>query len=1261
MGPFPRWFLPCLFLLGLFALLAGPGDGPSHVLAEEGGDPALHLVPRAPAVPGQPYVVDLVAENVTGLAGFQGRLRFDPAALRLSHVLLADELAVGGRDLLTLGPLLREGEVLLGAATCPVADCDAPYPFEGARQSEGRSGRLRLATIFFRAGPAGHPELRLDGVQLVSPTGQPLGDTAAPPALPLAALDLTGNGVVSSSDGWSLATAWVDTQRDGLCAEPPPGEKDLNGSGCLDVGDLQALLARWGEGAEGLANTPARVQATFVVTSSGDQGDSAPGDGLCRTSGGTCTLRAAVQEANQRAGADLIHFDIRGSNGSCPSLTTIQLGSAIPIDDPYHDGLTIDGYSQCGASANTGRYTGNAQLRIELRGNGQRYVPALDILTPNNLIQGLAIFNAGYPIHLSGGNASHNRIAGNFLGTNAANSFLWSTRSDGVHLRYGPRYNVIGCGSYNASNEYLPCTSQAAFNAARNIVSGNGSHGIYLDGDVSQTRITGNFIGLKQDGSTALKNRSDGLDYNHGPQENWLGGPLPGEGNVISGNGSDGIELSHGETVTANHLVGNFFGTDAAGMAALPNSHCGISLEDFASGNTISGNVLSGNGANGIRVYVYSSNNTISDNLIGVGADGVSPLPNGWDGSTGRGRHGILITGASQYTTVERNVIAHNYEEGIRLSLWQESRYGVWGETYFNTIRENSIYENQGVGILLQSDIDPSTGQTVTANQGVPDPNIYEAHTTLVSGMACPGCIVEIFIADKSQVNDPGNDNWGEGKTFIGRGIAAGNGAFAVQVSGVSSGQLVTGTATDSLGNSSQFSRNTLVSGGPPPPTPTPAPPTATPAPPTATPTATPLPAGIFLEQGGLLVMEAEHFSSNTPRSNRAWTAGSRAGHVGEGAMVAAPDGGTLINTNYAANSPELQFPVFFETPGTYYVWVRGWNPDGAGNSVHVGLDGAEILTSNRLSSNTMGSWTWFRSTMDGPVATLDILDRGSFTINVWMREDGFELDRLLLTTSSGYSPGGAGPAESPRSTEPPTPTPTPVLPTATATPIPSATPVAGTVRVRVTSWTDDAEERVNNGNVYRASSDLELTEDGSSGEQLVGLRFQNVSVPPGATISRAWLEFVTDETDSDPTSLLIAGEAADHSAPVGNERYGLSTRARTGASVAWESLPPWSSVGELHSSPEIGPVVAEIVGRAGWVSGNALLLLISGSGERTAVAYDGVPDEAPLLHIEYVMPGGGWPTPGPPREPEPEQQPQASDYTMEPFLWLPLVGGQER
>ena len=87
-----------------------------------------------------------------------------------------------------------------------------------------------------------------------------------------------------------------------------------------------------------------------------------------------------------------------------------------------------------------------------------------------------------------------------------------------------------------------------------------------------------------------------------------------------------------------------------------------------------------------------------------------------------------------------------------------------------------------------------------------------------------------------------------------------------------------------------------------------------------------------------------------------------------------------------------------------------------------------------------------------------------------------------------------------------------------------------------------------------------------------------------------------------------------------------MSGRAQTSASASWNPA-SWSSVGQAGSAqrtPELKAIVQEIINRSGWSAGNHLAFIITGTGERTAEAYDGVPSQAPLLHIEFEEGGSG-------------------------------------
>ncbi|UCH25814.1 MAG: metallophosphoesterase [Trueperaceae bacterium] len=180
--------------------------------------------------------------------------------------------------------------------------------------------------------------------------------------------------------------------------------------------------------------------------------------------------------------------------------------------------------------------------------------------------------------------------------------------------------------------------------------------------------------------------------------------------------------------------------------------------------------------------------------------------------------------------------------------------------------------------------------------------------------------------------------------------------------------------------------------------------------------------------------------------------------------------------------------------------------------------------------------------------------------------------------------------------------------------------PQEGSIERWVTSSSDDAEER-ESGGVNRTSTDLELIFDPDEGEgQLVGMRFLDMRVPQGAVITRAYVQFTAKEASAEETTLAIQAEAADDAMPFDTREGKLSVRNRTGAAAFW-SPEAWEGAGDadgLQRTPDLSGVIQEVVDRPGWVAGNALAILISGSGRRVAMSFDGDETAAPQLHVEY-------------------------------------------
>ena len=188
------------------------------------------------------------------------------------------------------------------------------------------------------------------------------------------------------------------------------------------------------------------------------------------------------------------------------------------------------------------------------------------------------------------------------------------------------------------------------------------------------------------------------------------------------------------------------------------------------------------------------------------------------------------------------------------------------------------------------------------------------------------------------------------------------------------------------------------------------------------------------------------------------------------------------------------------------------------------------------------------------------------------------------------------------------------------ATPQSLATPeeqvtsqAAGTYQARITSSTDDAEQNVSTTNTTSAA--LEIVQNGSGTPQIIGLRFINVTIPQGATITGTTLRFVAETNTAETTTLTVQGQAIDNAPTFASVANNISTRARTSASTSWTPK-PWAE-GEDYSL-SVSSSVQEIVNRQGWRSGNALAFTISGTGLRRATSFDGDAEKAPQLVVTY-------------------------------------------
>lgn len=578
------------------------------------------------------------------------------------------------------------------------------------------------------------------------------------------------------------------------------------------------------------------------------------------------TLREAMQAANNHPGHDTILFNIPG-NG----VRTISPRSGLP---PISDEVTIDGYSQPGASVNTLTEGNNAVLLIEIRGNNQ----LLDVRAGNTTIRGLVINSGGIFITENGGNV----VQGNFLGTDPTGMQF----SGGQLTIFSSSGNLVGGTTPEARNvivgaidvlggtgpAILPdratfyATSgnlfqgnfigtdknglaalntralnvQGAFNntiggttpQARNVIAGGvslGAHGV--TSTPANNMLLGNFIGTDRTGRVAL----GGIGVTLFGVGNIVGGTVPGAGNLISGSQSYGIVV--GANGSGHTIQGNRIGTDVDGTSALGNQRAGIGVNGNANliGGTEpgAGNLISGNGgggiemsgfltfANGFQVNHPTTGNVIQGNFIGTQADGVSPLPNLADGILVSPNVGnVSVVGAVNNTiggtaSGAGNVIAFNAGNGINLNGGTAGT-GTAGSQI--AILSNSIYANGKLGIDLKGN-GPTANDANDFDFGDNNLQNFPVLTTIantgssvtISGSlnSAPSATYRLEFFDNIAFDVSGS---GEGGRFIGTTNVTtdtnGNVSFSVTFAvTVPPTHVITATATDAAGNTSEFSQ----------------------------------------------------------------------------------------------------------------------------------------------------------------------------------------------------------------------------------------------------------------------------------------------------------------------------------------------------------------------------------------------------------------------------------------------------------------------
>ncbi len=503
--------------------------------------------------------------------------------------------------------------------------------------------------------------------------------------------------------------------------------------------------------------------------------------------------------------------DTTGGGGGGGSRPGNHSGVLIDTDGHQVDGNVIsanlDGIVMRGGTGTsiTGNIVGMDATGLVPAGNA---FPGLSIYgsTANAYVVGNVVSgNASWGISLQGA-GSGNEITGNTIGLGLDNDFVRLSPTDyidGVTLiNYGPRVRGNTTGGLLVAD-----TPGVIVNS--NVISGNTGNGLQFEGTDGGTPalVISNKVGTDPTGTLARGNVDNGIQISTSGVV--IGGTLPVQLNVVSGNLSDGIAIVANDV----HIVGNLIGTTADGTAALGNGqlsnpdpgccHSGVYTDGNHTGIQIGGataaegNVISGN-FTGLWIGT-APGIAIRHNTIGVDADGLNPVPNT---DVGIGLFGTV--GAN----VTENVIADNGGAGV-LTFFSASN---------NALQGNAMYDNAGLGIDLGSDgVTPNDAPEGDGKQNFPVlvSVVTGTGTTQIDGTLdsspSAGFTIDFY---RSAACDP--SGYGEGEIHVGSIGVSTNGSGSTAFSGAvpgnaPSGSAITATATDSGGNTSEFSACFLV------------------------------------------------------------------------------------------------------------------------------------------------------------------------------------------------------------------------------------------------------------------------------------------------------------------------------------------------------------------------------------------------------------------------------------------------------------------
>lgn len=346
--------------------------------------------------------------------------------------------------------------------------------------------------------------------------------------------------------------------------------------------------------------------------------------------------------------------ELGASSAGVGSLATVRRNA----DGSFGEAAWVDlAYPGASGVTSSNSVAGNQVVGIAFTDAGVvSYQATVDVgFQLSNVISG----NAGNGVGVHGSDG--NRIAMNFIGTDADGAVALGNRRNGVLLTSGAAGNQIG-GQATGGND--PTGGVFARPPQGNLISGNQANGVLINGRATRNTLGGNFVGTTADGNAALGNRLDGVAIENADGNLLIGCTFRQNPfvfyNVLSGNGGNGLRITNADDTTVH---ANFLGVGADNATIVANRGSGLLVDGDSANTQVGGviplgNVVSGNGRHGIEVRDTASGFVSFNTFAGLFAFG---------GAAPNQLNGITITSSGRGNLVRTSIVSGNRGHGIEL------------------------------------------------------------------------------------------------------------------------------------------------------------------------------------------------------------------------------------------------------------------------------------------------------------------------------------------------------------------------------------------------------------------------------------------------------------------------------------------------------------------------------------------------------------------------------------------------------------------